>query len=123
MEPSQVEINMNINESHRAEIRKMYMTEQLFQGIKNGLILYRTNKGKDVKYKVSNDSFSNIEVLDFDIKSGDFKVKLEKYFASFDKEGTFNPDVLADVVDNMNKGVKKFDIPVMGNIRLNFEMI
>jgi len=50
-------------------------------------------------------------------------VKLEKYFASFNKEGTFNPNVLADVVENMNNGVKKFDIPVMGNIRLNFEMI
>ena len=123
MEPSQVEINMNINESHRAEIRKMYMTEQLFQGIKNGLIYYQTSKGKEVKYKVSNPMFSSIDVLDFDLESGDFEVELKKYFMSMTKEGTFNPNVLADVIENMNNGVKKFDIPVQGNIRLNFERI
>ena len=114
---------MNINESHRAEIRKMYMTEQLFQGIKNGLIYYQTSKGKEVKYKVTNPMFSDIKVLDFDLESGDFEVELKKYFMSMTKEGTFNPNVLADVIENMNNGVKNFDIPVQGNIRLNFERI
>ncbi len=114
---------MNINESHRAEIRKMYMNEQLFQGIQNGLIHYQTSKGKEVKYKVTNPMFSDIKVLDFDLDSGDWEVELKKYFMSINKEGKFNPDVLDDVVENMNNGVKKFDIPVQGNIRLNFERI
>ena len=114
---------MNINESHRAEIRKMYMTEQLFMGIQNGLIHYQTSKGDEVKYKVTNPMFSDIKVLDFDLDSGDWEVELKKYFMSMTKEGTFKPNVLDDVIANMNNGKKNFDIPVQGNIRLNFERI
>lgn len=115
---------MNINESHRAEIRKMYMTEQLFQGIKNGLIHYQTSNGKEVKYEVSNPDFSDIKVLDFNMDSGDWEVELKKYFMTLTKKGTFNPDVLDDVIENMNNGVKKFDIPLnQGDKRLYFNKI
>ena len=115
---------MNINESHRAEIRKMYMTEQLFQGIQNGLIYYQTSNGKEVKYEVSNPDFSDIKVLDFDMDSGDWEVELKKYFMTLTKKGTFNPDVLDDVIENMNNGVKNFDIPLnQGDKRLYFKRI
>ena len=57
-----------------------------------------------MKYKVTNPMFSDIKVLDFDLDSGDFEVELKKYFMSMTKEGTFNPNVLADVIDNMNNG-------------------
>lgn len=78
----------------------------LFKGIKDGMVEYG-----DSKYKLSH-PVSDLDVIEFDLNSGYWKVKGN--FIVGVKEGTINPNVLEDIVNEMNKQSETIKFPLGG---------
>jgi len=78
----------------------------LFKGIKDGMIHYG-----DSKYKLSH-PISDLNVIEFDLNSGYWKVK-GNFFVGV-KEGTINPNVLEDIVNELNKQSETIKFPLGG---------
>lgn len=78
----------------------------LFKGIKDGMVHYG-----DSKYKLSH-PMSDLKVIEFDLDSGYWKVKGN--FIVGVKEGTINPNVLEDIVNEMNKQSETIKFPLGG---------
>lgn len=78
----------------------------LFKGIKDGMVEYGNSK-----YKLSH-PVSDLDILEFDLDSGNFEVKGN--FVVGTKKGTINPDVLGDIVDEMNKQSDTIKFPLGG---------
>jgi len=78
----------------------------LFKGIKDGMVHYG-----DSKYKLSH-PMSDLKVIEFDLDTGYWKVKGN--FIVGVKEGTINPNVLEDIVNEMNKQSETIKFPLGG---------
>jgi len=95
-----------ISEEEKKNIKSLY---EDFSGVKDGKIEYVTSNGQTVLYRITH-PMSDFDVISFDIKTGEFK--LDGNFVAGDPEGTISPEKLKLIIDNMDKGVAEFSIPV-----------
>ena len=78
-----------------------------YKGIKNGNILFTTNGGKNLQYKVTH-PMSDFEVVEFNMKDGKFKLKGN--FLAGEQVGVIHPNVLSQIVANMEQAKPSFDV-------------
>lgn len=100
-----------INEE-KENILKMYgILNEDFAGIEKGRIKYVTKNGKTLYYQITH-SVSDFEVIDFDIRTGKFKLKGN--FLAGTQEGVLKKEILNQILLNMEMSKPSFDVPIKG---------
>lgn len=93
--------------NHLKDILNEQVFGSLFKGVNDGMIHYGNSR-----YKLSH-PISDLEVIDFNIKDGSFKVKGN--FVVGTKEGVMKPHVLKHVVKELDNESETIVFPLGGN--------